>query len=50
MNHLKLLRSPVELGLKKFNMICEPVTYQKRVLKDFSYNSLIVTDFIGVFR
>ena len=36
MNHLKIQKSPVELGLKDFSMKGEPVTYQQRVLKDIA--------------
>jgi glucose-6-phosphate isomerase len=36
MKHLKIQKSPVELGLKDFSMKGEPITCQQRVLNDIS--------------
>ncbi|HZK97961.1 MAG TPA: glucose-6-phosphate isomerase family protein [Prolixibacteraceae bacterium] len=36
MKHLKIRKSPVELGLKDFNLKGEPVIYQQRALKDIA--------------
>ncbi|MFA5816945.1 MAG: hypothetical protein WC865_15160 [Bacteroidales bacterium] len=34
MNHLKILKSPVEMGLNDFSLKGVPVINQQRVLKD----------------
>ena len=36
MNHLEILKSPVELGLNDFSLKGEPIIYQQRVLKDIA--------------